>query len=568
MSGLQEPLASLDENSGGARSEQDAVTDENSGGARSEQDAVTDENSGGARSEQDAVINVDDVSLYPRPPGPPHQVLASGSYLEMFLFHPDFAPYRAKDHACYELVCRSWAAFESSTWDDNFAPKLAYQWYYQMKWALPEIITLKADQTRERTQAKQKREQSRDEILGLHYSKFMPIAFAVWWLCCFVGFLLIGNYEDKGQVHDASPYVVAMPFFMGPLIFLLIAFRLVLRDSTSTEAGIKQTNQDRREIEQRLEDAVGGNLTLPTISFNKLQRSTSAAPKHAAAFFVTSHSADSQLDTIQVNMTRTAGYDRDPDTTRTRGLFPQPPEEWDGSGPHAPPPPTRPMRPRAPLHHAPRAPAREHHKGWVRESVWLPIMVFATLSLPAITAVLFAAGTSAVVAFIPLMIATCVPTLMVPIVYVMTSGGNDDTGLGLVVGCWVLCPISSFLVTLCVVYPLLLDGSIPNSSTSDWAAALSPLWFLVFVLLFGGTTVMTITTCRKEHANADIKQIRIVCCIGMLLMVASFFFGLVALILKASGGWDGMSYAAIICIVGGSSTGFGILAFVWDTLRR
>ena len=49
--------------------------------------------------------------------------------------------------------------------------------------------------------------------------------------------------------------------------------------------------------------------------------------------------------------------------------------------------------------------------------------------------------------------------------------------------------------------------------------------------------------------------------VGMWLTVVGFYFGLVALVLKASRRWDGMSYVAIIFVVGASITGFGLSHF-------
>ena len=215
-----------------------------------------------------------------------------------------------------------------------------------------------------------------------------------------------------------------------------------------------------------------------------------------------------------------------------------------------------------------------HDYGWrsayaVRKSVWMSVLVFSTLSLPAVTALLFAGGTSAIIAFVPLMIASCTPTIAFLVASCACSDHvieDDDTPYIGVLYCLLLVPVTIVLLVFCVLYPLLLDGSISNSSTGDWSAGLVPLWILAFALF--STSIITtivrrkILRCQAEkgHGVSPCNSIAITL-VGMWLTVAGFYFGLVALVLKASQRWDGMSYVAIVFVVGASITGFGLSSF-------
>jgi len=534
----------------------------------------------GAPSEHAAVIDGSQHRRPPtKPPGPPHQVLASEYYLEMFL-QPDSGPPSAKQHARYELVCTAWARFESSTWDENFAPKFAYQWYYRMKGFLPEIATRRISKIRERDKARLKKAAAADEILGLDYENFLAVGFLVWWLCCFTGLILIGNYEDNGRMRDGSPYLVAIPFMIGPLILLAVLLYLAFREKPSPQTSswhYDQRNEDVKtvdyEITQELTDAVGGDLTLSTHSLSQLERTTSAAPMQAESYFITEHNANEQVDTVSVNMrdydsrelftrkTREAELtqpDEGGDTVRARGLFPQ------AQAQHAPKPIVGRGFPMG------RSSWGDGDTYAVRKSVWISVLVFGTLSLPAVTALLFAGGTSAIIAFVPLMIASCTPTIAFLVASCACSDHvieDDDTPYIGVLYCLLLVPVTIVLLVFCVLYPLLLDGSISNSSTRDWSAALSHLWILAFAL-FSVSILSTIARRKMLRRQAEkghgVSPCKSVALVGMWLTIVGFYFGLVALVLKASGRWDGMSYVAIIFVVGASITGFGLSSFSVD----
>ena len=77
-----------------------------------------------------------------RPAGPPHQALASHTYLQLFLFCDEQV--LAADHAKYQLVCKVWHQFEDAEWSTNFAPKTAYKWRQRLLDLVPAFQSLSA----------------------------------------------------------------------------------------------------------------------------------------------------------------------------------------------------------------------------------------------------------------------------------------------------------------------------------------------------------------------------------------------------------------------------------------
>ena len=190
-----------------------------------------------------------------------------------------------------------------------------------------------------------------------------------------------------------------------------------------------------------------------------------------------------------------------------------------------------------------------HTRGLIRHCMdgWGTTTLFvAPLVMVGLTALLFAAGTSAIVACIPLQ-AMCVG-LFAGIIYACTTQYGVTKGYLLGYGV----PLLSLLV-FCITYPLALDGTIPNETPGDWALALTPLFFLSFLVSIGSPCLATIVMC-----GADEKGLMIIGSCFMFGSSAVFNFCLIALCFKGAGDWDLMPYAAFAGTILGSMVCFGL----------
>ena len=105
-----------------------------------------------------------------------------------------------------------------------------------------------------------------------------------------------------------------------------------------------------------------------------------------------------------------------------------------------------------------------------KDCIFLSLLATPPL-LIGLVALLFAAGTSAIVAFIPLQVGLFGLLVGFAVIIITENHGADRLSLLVLIGV----PILSIL-TFCITYPLALDGTIPNETPGDWAAAISPLF--------------------------------------------------------------------------------------------
>jgi len=473
-----------------------------------------------------------------------HEILTSETYLKMLLYNSYQDSPRAKDHARYQMVCKAWAAFESDEWTNAFAPKFGYQWYYGMKQALPSIVAQMVDQ--KSSQDERASRVTSSEILGVETGTFVVLALTAWWLCCVAGLIMIANYEDQGQLEDVSLYVVAIPFMMGPLIVFVLLYNFARR-SWALYSAKKHPRKDQRRLKQHLETAVGGDLKLTTNALKQLERTTSATPDDAKDFFVTKHQMSSTGEAY------TAG--------EFRGVS-------SGAGSSAVQEATTAMVMVDITGVDVDTPVLPYSK-YCEDNIWGPLLAFTTLSMPCVTAMLFAAGASATVAFIPLMVASCVP--IVVIFGAMINDGVNCKDLAILGTLY--SSIFGTLLACFVLYPLLLDGRIPHTSAADWATALIPAWVLLFCMTICLPCFGTIYWINELRGASWIAReigwcFFVLVLTGGWLMLACFHFGLVALLLKATGEWDVMSYTTIVSVIGGSTVLFGLAAFLFVRKRE
>ena len=165
----------------------------------------------------------------------------------------------------------------------------------------------------------------------------------------------------------------------------------------------------------------------------------------------------------------------------------------------------------------------------------------APLSMVGSTALLFAAGTSAIIAFIPLQ------AMFVGLLAGLTHYAIRKRS------CFETSPAFVGILTLlasCITYPLALDGAIPNETPGDWALALFPLLFSSCLVSIGLPCVTIIWAC---HSRSSAMIIGICFMLGTL---AVFNFCLIALCFKGAGEWDLMPYAAFAGTILGSMVCF------------
>ena len=390
----------------------------------------------------------------------------------------------------------------------------------------------------QKSQAQQRaRNITQSEILGVKTSTFVVPALTTWWLCCVAGLIMVANYEDQGQLEDVSPYIVAIPFIMGPLIVFALLYNFARRSWRYYSA----KNQPRKEeirLKQHLETAVGGDLKLTTNALKQLERTTSATPDDAKSFFVTQHQTSSTDEAYTAGAFRgvSSGAGSSAVQEATTATI-----KVDITGVDATVP----------------------YSKFCPETIWGPLLAFTTLSMPCVTAMLFAAGASATVAFIPLMVASCVPIVFVVVLLIRQNQNNSKVAA--ILGTVLTVPFG-ILLAFFVLYPLLLDGIIPHTSAVDWAKALIPAWVLLFfmaICLPCVGTIFWINELRHLYYPWIGWCFFVLLLIGGWLMLASFHFGLVALFLKATGEWHAMSYTTTASVIGGSTVLFGLLVFLF-----
>jgi len=258
-----------------------------------------------------------------------------------------------------------------------------------MKRALPSIVAQMVDQ--KSSQQERASRVKRSKILGVETSIFVVSALTAWWICCVAGLIMIANYEDQGQLQGVSLYIVAIPFMMGPLIVFVLLYNFARRSWTLYSAK-NHPRKDQRRLKQHLETAVGGDLKLTTNALKQLERTTSATPDDAKDFFVTKHQTSSTGEASTAGEVRGVGSGDGSSAVQeaTTAMV-----MVDITGVDA---------------------SVVQYSKYCEDNIWGPLLAFTTLSMPCVTALLFAAGASATVAFIPLMVASCVPIVLVVLV--------------------------------------------------------------------------------------------------------------------------------------------------------
>jgi len=98
-------------------------------------------------------------------------------------------------------------------------------------------------------------------------------------------------------------------------------------------------------------------------------------------------------------------------------------------------------------------------------------------------------------------------------------------------------------ISFFVVYPLALDGTIPNSTSEDWAIAMIPMFIVVFALIIVFPCVIYVLS-MKEANDDECARVGICCiCPCMFGLSAVIIICLIGLVMKPSGDWDLMPYA-------------------------
>ena len=103
-----------------------------------------------------------------------------------------------------------------------------------------------------------------------------------------------------------------------------------------------------------------------------------------------------------------------------------------------------------------------------------------------------------------------------------------------------------------MVYPLALDGTIPNSTSEDWAIAMIPMFIVVFALIIVFPCVVYVLSMIDVGENDSCARVGICCvCPCMFGVSAVIIICLIGLVMKPSGDWDLMPYAGYPGTIGG-----------------
>ena len=101
-------------------------------------------------------------------------------------------------------------------------------------------------------------------------------------------------------------------------------------------------------------------------------------------------------------------------------------------------------------------------------------------------------------------------------------------------------------ISFFVVYPLALDGTIPNNTSADWAIALIPMFIVVFafiIVLPCGVYALSMSEAMKGRIQCR-RGVAICCIFTFVLGVSAvIIICLIGLVMKPSGDWDLMPYA-------------------------
>ena len=192
----------------------------------------------------------------------------------------------------------------------------------------------------------------------------------------------------------------------------------------------------------------------------------------------------------------------------------------------------------------------------------MALLVQTPMVLIGLMAILLVVKVAAVLAFIPLMVIFLFSLFLVGVVAFQNSSNQNCLMIPLAG-----IPLVALLV-FCVIYPLALDGDIPNSSTGDWALAMSPLFLFSFVVTVTVPciSILAMIKDRCDNANGHDDQMlrNVLLTIGTICWcgtVSVFNLCLIALCYKASGNWDLMSYSGIAATIVGTIVAFVICFF-------
>ena len=195
-----------------------------------------------------------------------------------------------------------------------------------------------------------------------------------------------------------------------------------------------------------------------------------------------------------------------------------------------------------------------------KDCIFLSLLATPPL-LIGLVALLFAAGTSAIVAFIPLQVGSFGLLVFSVVIAIKENGGISQKILFM--GLFGV-PLLS-LLTFCITYPLALDGTIPNETPGDWAAAISPLFIwsglITFMLPCVGLVALIIRLNDhrlNDHDDFCRPWTAVIasgtCCVFGIVGV--FNLCLIALCYKGADDWNLMSYAGFAGTIIGAMVSF------------
>jgi len=421
--------------------------------------------------------------------------------------------HRAKDHARYSMVCKKWKEFEDAQWSVHFAPRHAYVWKSKMTTLLPSLITKENNINRS------------DNPFG-DDEKVGPFPFYFYFICALiltfvglvVGLSLVGHYEDGWDV-DSS--LLAIPFLVAalPCAMVVICWLSFCIYESCTYCGIRRAQRGLAS-----ERAAETAITLTHEQKKKLDRT------------MTNQSVNTRVKS------RIEGGIRYSDSTDATDA------DMDGSESYC-----------SQVKYA------CGQMEWCTKGFRIALMILFPTSMITLTVVLLTfTDTSAVVAFLPCSIILCMPWCVAAVMGVAhgiwtNPCSREEVEFEKCIPYLASITWCSFLIFL-VTYPLALDGSIPNETSGDWAAALTPLFIWAFMITVVGPCTFYIFGCISTRQKCKrVALIPGICC--MLGITGTFIVLLVGLCMKPSGEWDLMPYAAFAgTIVGLFACAFAAMA--------
>ena len=319
--------------------------------------------------------------------------------------------------------------------------------------------------------------------------------------------------------------LVSIPFLAGGLFWLCFCTCASLRCCCRT-AGLLSRRRKDKQIQSQVDEI--GRLDLDGKQAAKLERTISDLPNGHHDFVITVHD-NPKRGTGEVP---TMGDDVDEDDPAFDRL------SCDSSQ-HQAAPDTSDAQAKSTRYIDSEnwAPQPIGLKEWCSKASIVSVCALLPMALISVTALLFSvAHTSATVAFIPVV---AIPVMVLVLLTFFCLRDRESPGHAETGPCFLVSVPVMLLVCGLILYGLALDNKIPNDTTGEWAALMTPWWIWTFVGTVIGPCIMILATYQRR--NNMVFSLVLGC--GWCGVIGVFNMCLIGMMMKASGEWDLMPYA-------------------------